>query len=84
MISPKVALGGKQQIASAASSTHDLLIVALTNCSLKFFLASEIAWSHCSNLTVSFSHSIPEKHGMSGILLRNVVSDVPNTAGPPA
>ena len=42
MISSKVALGGKQQIASAASLTYDLLIAALTNGSLKVFLASEM------------------------------------------
>ena len=31
MMSSKVALGGKKQIASAASPTHDLFIAALTN-----------------------------------------------------
>ena len=38
-----VALGGKQQMASVSSHAHDLLMAALTNCSLKFFLASNIA-----------------------------------------
>ena len=84
MILSKVALGGKQQITSAVSPTYDLLTAALTNCSLKFFLASEIVWSHCSNMTVSFSHSVPEKHGIPGILLKNVVPDAPSTAGSPA
>ena len=79
-----MALGGKQQIASAASPTHDLLIAALTNCSLKIFLASEIVWSPCSNLAVCFSHSVPEKHSMHGISLKNVVPDAPGTTGSPA
>ena len=84
MMSSRVVPGGKQQIASAASPTHDLFIAALTNCSEKFLLASEIEWSHCSNLTVSFSCSEPENHCMPGMLLRNVVPDAPSTARPPA
>ena len=43
MILSYVALGGKQQMASATSPTHGLLMAALNNCSLNFFLASEIA-----------------------------------------
>ena len=68
MMSSTVMPGGKQQIASAASPTHDLFIAALTNCSEKFLLVSEIEWSHCSNLTVSFSHSEPGNCGMPGII----------------
>ena len=41
-MSSRVALGGKQQIASAASPTHDLYIAGLTNCLEKFLLASDI------------------------------------------
>ena len=83
-MSSKAAPGGKQQIASAASPTYDLFIAALTNCIGKFLQVSEIESSHCSNLTVSFSHSEQENHGMPGILLRNVVPDIPSTAGMPA
>ena len=61
MISSRVVPGGKQQIALVAFPAHDLFIAALTNCSEKFLLASEIDWSQFSNLTVSFSHSEPEK-----------------------
>ena len=84
MISSRVAPGGKQQIASAALHTHDLLIAALINCSEKFFLASEMEWSHCTNLRVSFSCSEPENHSMPGILLGKVVPDAPGTAELPA
>ena len=48
-MSSNVAPGSKQQMASATSPTHDLVMAALTSCSLKFFLASEIALYHCSN-----------------------------------
>ena len=75
--------GGRQQIALAASPTHDLLIAALTNCSEKFLLASKMEWSHCSNLTVSFSCSEPELCRMPNILLRKVIPNAPGTAGPP-
>ena len=84
MISSRVAPGGKQQITSAALPTHDFFIAALSKCSEKFLLVSEIEWSHCSNLPVFFSHSEPENQGIPGILLRNVVPDAPGTAGPPA
>ena len=76
--------GGKLQIVLAASPTHDLVIASLTDCSKMYLLASEIEWSHCLNLTVSFSCSEPENHGMPGILLRNVVPNAPGMAGIPA
>ena len=84
IISSKVAPGGKQQIASAGSPTHDLFTAALTNCSEKFLLASEMEWSHCPNLIVSFSHSEPENLSMPGILLIKGVPNAPSTAGLPA
>ena len=80
MVSSTVVPGGKQQIALAASPTHDLFIVALTNCSEKFLLVSEIKWSHCLNLTCSE----PENYGIPDFLLRKVVPDAPSTAGQPA
>ena len=83
-MSSRVMPGGKQQIALAASPTDYLFIAALSDCSKKFLLGSEIEWSHCSNVTVSFSCSEPEIHGMPGILLKNVVHDAPHTAGPPS
>ena len=42
MILSKVTPGGKHQITLTASPTHDLFIAALTNCSEKCLLASEI------------------------------------------
>ena len=83
MISSNIAPDGKQQMASATSPMHDLLMAALANCSLKFFCMSEIAWSHCSNLTVPFSLSVPEKCGIPSILFRIVVADAPGTAEHP-
>ena len=84
MISSRVVPGSEQKIALAAPPTHDLFIAVLTNCSEKFLLVSKIEWSHCLNLTVSFSYSEPENHGMPGILLSNVVADAPSTARLPA
>ena len=78
----RVMPGGKQQITSAELPTQDFFVATLTSCSEKFLLASEIEWSHCSNLTVSFLHSEPENHGIPGILLRNVIPDTPGKAGP--
>ena len=83
-MSSRVIPGGKQQMVLTVSPTHNLFIAALTDCSEKFLQASEIEWSHCSSLTVSFLCSEPENHSMPGILLRNVVPDAPGTAGPPA
>ena len=78
MISSRVVPGGKQEIALAALPTHELFIATLNNCSeKKIVLASEMEWSHSSNITVSFSHSEPENLGMPGILLRKVVPDAP-------
>ena len=54
----------------AAYPTQDLVMAALTNCLLKFFQASEMAWCHCSNQTVSFSLSVPENWGIPGILFK--------------
>ena len=45
-MSYRVMPGGKQHITSPASPTHDLFIAALTDCSEKFLLGSEIEWSH--------------------------------------
>ena len=58
-------------MASAASPTQDLVMAALTNGSMKFLWASEMAWYHCSNQTVSFSVSIPENQDIPGILFRD-------------
>ena len=82
-MSSRAAPGGKQQIASAASPIHNLFKVALTDCSEKFLLGSEIEWCHCSYLKMSFSHSEPENCGIPDILLRNVVPDASGTAGLP-
>ena len=82
-MSSGVTPGGKQQIALAASPIHNLIIAAFISCLEKFLLASEIERSHCLHLTVSFSHSEPENHGMPGTFLRNVVLDAPSTAGIP-
>ena len=73
-----------KKITLPALPTQNLFIAALTSCSEKFLLETETEWSHCQNLTVSFSYSEPENHGIPGILLRNVVPDAPGTAGPPA
>ena len=48
-MSSKEAPGGKQHMASAASPAQDLVMAAPTNCSLKFFQASEMAWYNCLN-----------------------------------
>ena len=80
-MSSKVAPGGKQHMASAISPVQDLVMAALTNCSLKFFQASEMARYHCSNQTVSFSLSVPKKHGIPGILFKMVGPIAPNAAG---
>ena len=68
-------------MASAASPTQDLVMAALTNGSLKFLQASEMTWYHCSNLTVSFSLSVPENQGIPGILFRIGRPTVPNGTG---
>ena len=80
MMPSRVMPGGKQQITSAASPIHDLFIAAHTEYS-KFLLVPEIEWSHCSNLTVSFSHLEPDNHGIPSILLRNMVPDAPAQLG---
>ena len=58
-------------MASTASPTQDLVMAALTKGSLKFLWASEIAWYHCSNQTVSFSLSVPENQGIPGTVFKS-------------
>ena len=70
-------------MASAASPTQDLVMAALTNCSLKFLQASDMAWYHCSNQTVYFSLSVPKKPGIPGILFRMVGPMAPMQQGWP-
>ena len=68
-------------MASAASLTQHLVTAALTNGSLKFLWASEIAWYHCSNQTVSFSLSVPEDHGILCMVFRRGWPTVFNRTG---
>ena len=68
-------------MASAASTTQDLVMAALTNGSLKFLWASKIAWYHCSNQIVSFSLSVPENQGIPGIVFRRGWTTVSNGTG---
>ena len=69
-MSSKVAPVGEQHMTSAASQTQDLVMVVLTNCSLKCLWMLEMAWYHCSNQTVSFSLSVPKNWGIPGMLFK--------------
>ena len=80
-ISSKVAPGGRQHMALAAFPTQDLVMAALTSCSLKFLRAFEMAWYHCSNQTESFSLSVPKNQGIPGILSKMGWPMTPSVTG---